>query len=112
VDYAQDVGRVDEWAAEHAALVDLLVPRGVDPPKGSRPLLETPVVDVLGWVAVSATQLTAIHRDELSWLRAYCPVRTIGGSVMIYWFASPPDPTPGPTMPADVCSGDVSVRAG
>ena len=35
-----------------------------------------------GWVAVSVTSLTALDRDELSWLRAYCPVGTIGGSIV------------------------------
>jgi hypothetical protein len=112
VDYAQDSGRVADWAAGKAPLVDLLLPRGVDPPPGSRPLLDARPDEIRGWVAVSATQLTAIDRDALSWLRAYCPVETIGWSVLVYRFDAPVDSTPGPTMPVGLCAGDVSVRSG
>ena len=112
VDYGQDNGRVDDWAVGRSPLVDLLLPRGFDPPAGSRPLLDVAPGDVRGWVAVSATRLTALDRDELSWLRAYCPVDTIGGSVLIYRFDAPVDPRPGPTMPVGMCSGSSSVRTG
>jgi hypothetical protein len=112
VDYAQDNGRVVDWAVGKAPLVDLLLPRGVDPPDGSRPLLDARPNEIRGWVAVSATQLTAIDRDALSWLRAYCPVGTIGGSVLLYRFDAPIDPRSGPTMPVPPCDGDVSVRSG
>jgi hypothetical protein len=110
VDYGQDTGRVRDWAEGRAPLVDLLLPRGVDPPPGSRPLLGAPTAEVHGWVAVSATRLATVDRDALSWLRAYCPVGTIGGSVLLYRFDAPVDPRPGPTMPVDLCSGDASVR--
>jgi hypothetical protein len=112
VDYAQDAASVEAWAVGRAPLVDLLLPRGVDPPPESRPLLDVPPAEVRGWVAVSATNLTAIHRDALSWLRAYCPVDTMGGSVLLYRFDAPVDPTPGPTMPVEPCDGDASVRSG
>ena len=111
VDYGQDNGRVDDWATGRAPLVDLLLPRGVDPPPGSRPLLDVATADVRGWVAVSATRLATVDRDALSWLRAYCPVATIGESVLLYRFDAPVDPRPGPTMPVGLCSGDASVRA-
>ncbi|MEY2434896.1 MAG: hypothetical protein QOC92_4621 [Acidimicrobiaceae bacterium] len=111
VDYGQDTDRVKEWAAGKAPYEALLLPRGVDPPEGSRPLLQTSPDQVRGWVAVSATRLTALDRDALSWVRAYCPVSTIGGSVLIYRFESAVDPSPGPTMPVGLCSGDVSTRA-
>ena len=112
VDFGQDVGRVSDWADGRAPLVDLLLPRGVDPPPGSRPLLEVPPSDVRGWVAVSATRLTALDRDALSWLRSYCPVDTIGGSVLLYRFDGPVDMRPGPEMPVGMCSGDLSRRTG
>jgi hypothetical protein len=112
VDYGQDTERVREWAVGNSPFEALLLPRGVDPPDGSRPLLQTPPGQVRGWVAVSATRLTALDRDALSWLRAYCPVGTIGGSVLLYKFEGPVDPTPGPTMPVGICSGDVSERNG
>jgi hypothetical protein len=111
VDYAQDNQLVDEWAAGKQPLVDLLLPRGFDIPEGSRPLLDVPPEEVRGWVAVSATRLTALDRDQLSWLRAYCPVGTIGGSVLIYRFEGGVDSRPGPTMPAGICSGDFSTRS-
>jgi hypothetical protein len=112
VDYGQDNRLVGEWAAGKQPLVDLLLPRGVDLPPGSRPLLDVPPEQVRGWVAVSATRLTALDRDRLSWLRAYCPVGTIGGSVLLYRFEAAIDPRPGPTMPAGICSGEVSTRSG
>jgi len=112
VDYGQDNGRVADWAVGRAPLVDLLLPRGVDPPPGSRALLDVPVAEVRGWVAVSPTRLETAERDTLSWLRAYCPVATIGGSVLVYRFDAPVDPRPGPTMPAGLCSGGASRRTG
>jgi hypothetical protein len=112
VDYGQDNGRVDEWARGKDPLVELLLPRGFDPPPGSRSLVATPPDQVRGWVAVSATRLTALDRDALSWLRAYCPVGTIGGSVLLYRFDARVDARPGPTMPVGLCSGDVSTRSG
>ncbi len=112
VDYGQDNGRVNDWAAGRAPLVDLLLPRGVDPPQGSRPLVGVPTADVHGWVAVSPTKLATSDRDPLAWLRAYCPVGTIGSSVLLYRFDAPVDPRPGPTMPVGLCPGTASVRTG
>jgi hypothetical protein len=112
VDYGQDNGRVADWAVGRAPLVDLLLPRGVDPPPGSRALLDVPVAEVRGWVAVSPTKLETAERETLSWLRAYCPVATIGGSVLLYRFDAPVDPRPGPTMPVGLCSGGASRRTG
>lgn len=110
VDYGQDNGAVERWASGKTPFVDLLLPRGADPPPGSHPLLDTPVEEITGWVAVSATRLTELDRDRLSWLRAYCAVGTINGSVMLYRFATPPTPSPGPTMPAGLCHSSDSRR--
>ena len=115
IDYGQDYGRVAEWAAGKQPFVALLKPRGVDDPPGSRPLLDADGSHperVSGWVAVSATRLMALDRDALSWLRAYCPVGDIGGSVLLYRFDEPIDDRPGPTMPVGPCTGDLSRRTG
>ena len=53
-----------------------------------RPLVGAAPATLEGWVAVSVTNLTALQRDELSWLRAYCPVDSIGGSILLYYFDS------------------------
>ena len=111
VDYAQDLGRVESWAEDHPrAWVALLRPRGVDNPAGTRELRGADPARVDGWIAVSATRLTALDRDELSWLRAYCPIGDIGGSVLLYRLAAAPDTSPGPAMPAPRCSGAYSTR--
>jgi 4-amino-4-deoxy-L-arabinose transferase-like glycosyltransferase len=106
LDYGQDNDRVAAWATQHpGAWVALLHPRGVDNPAATRELRGTDASVVDGWLAVSATRLTEIDRDELSWLRAYCPVDDIGGSVLLYRLAGAPDTRPGPTMPASPCAG-------
>ena len=69
-----------------------------------QPLIGTRPDALRGWVAVSVTNLTALHRDELAWLRAYCPVGSIGGTILLYYFDAPPDGAPGPTMPARPCA--------
>ena len=61
---------------------------------------------------MSATRLTSAAPERLSWLRAYCPVGTLGGSVLLYRFDAAPVDGPGPTAPAPFCDGDVSTRTG
>ena len=73
-----------------------------------QPLIGTPPESLRGWVAASVTNLTALHRDELSWLRAYCPVDALGGSILLYYFDTPPDATAGPTMPVPPCFDDAA----
>lgn len=112
VDWGQDLRLLQEWAAGKEPYVAWFGPRGTsyaDVP-GARPLDGTPVAEVRGWVAVSATRLTSADPDALSWLRAYCPVGTIGGSVLLYRFDAAPSAEPGPTAPAPFCDGDVSRR--
>ncbi|CAB4908375.1 unannotated protein [freshwater metagenome] len=113
LDYGQDNDRVATWAAAHPdAWVALLRPRGVDNPAGVRELRGSSPAEVQGWIAVSATRLTQLDRDQLSWLRAYCPVGEIGGSVLLYRLVGPPDASPGPTMPASPCdAGEPSTRS-
>jgi hypothetical protein len=103
VDYGQDVERFFAFAEEHEVTAAIVRARGFDLPESVRPLIGAPVESVRGWVAVSVTSLTALDRDELSWLRAYCPVGTIGGSILLYRFDEAPSGDPGPTMPVDSC---------
>jgi hypothetical protein len=112
LDWGQDNGALAEWMGDRRVLVAAFgggheVIKAVP---GYRPLLDVAPRDVRGWVAVSATMLTTFDRDRLSWLRAYCHVRTIGGTILIYRFERPPTPEPGPSRPAGRCSDDVSVR--
>ena len=114
VDWGQDLRLLQEWAPGRSPYVAWFGPRGTsyaDVP-GARSLDATPVRDVRGWVAVSATRLTSAAPERLSWLRAYCPVGTLGGSVLLYRFDAAPVDEPGPTAPAPFCGGDVSTRTG
>jgi hypothetical protein len=114
LDLGQDNRALIEWMDGRTAFV---APFGgsleaVYTVPGYRPLLGTPPGDVRGWVAASATQLSSYERERLSWLRAYCHVDTIGGTILIYRFDRPPTAEPGPTRPAGRCPGDVSTRTG
>jgi Dolichyl-phosphate-mannose-protein mannosyltransferase len=111
-----------DWGQDNWALIDWMDGRtvyvapfggsleAVFETPGYRDLLVTAPTDVRGLAAASVTQLTAYYRDQLSWLRAYCNVGTIGGSILLYRFEDPPTPEPGPSRPVGRCSGDVSVR--
>ena len=105
VDYGQDVERFIAWAEHNQVAAAIVRARGFDLPASVQPLIGTAPDSLHGWVAVSVTNLTALHRDELSWLRTYCPVGTFGGSILLYYFATPPEATPGPTMPVGPCFG-------
>ena len=64
------------------------------------------------WLAVSATALTAYFRPVLGWLRAYCPVGNLGGTILLYRFDEPPDyDLRGPDQPAASCPGVISRRS-
>lgn len=112
LDWSQDFTLVQEWAEGRDPWVAFLGPPwyGIGEIEGARQLLGTDARTVRGDVAVFATLLTAYQRDQLSWLRAYCTVGTLGGSVLLYRFEAPPDTRPGPIQPAGRCDGDVSVR--
>jgi hypothetical protein len=111
VDWGQDWYLLRDWARHRGAWVAWIGPMGRERLPGSRHLLGTPLVSVEGWVAVNATTLTVYAHDELAWLRAYCPVGDLGGSVLLYYFEEPPTwGPPAPDAPAEPCNGDVSVR--
>ena len=89
------------WSRPHHPLVAYFGPRGIttDDIPGARPLIGTPPSQVLGWVAASATDLTSGDRESLSWLRGYCPVSTLGGSILLFHFLSHPTAAAGPASP-------------
>ncbi len=90
--------------------VSATAPRGYDAVAGVPTVESADASALVGDVAVGATQLTVTHRDELSWLRAYCPVDVLAGAVLVYRFDAPPDTAPGPDTPAAPCAGSVSRR--
>ena len=110
VDWGQDFYRLLDWSKGRHPAVDYFGPRGItsaDVP-GATSFVATPPSQLRGWAAVSATKLTTDDHDRLSWLRAYCPVGSIGGSILLYRFDRPPNTAAGPDRPAGPCpSGSV-----
>jgi 4-amino-4-deoxy-L-arabinose transferase-like glycosyltransferase len=113
VDWGQDFALLTQWSRGRHPYVAYFGPRGVtasDVP-GAQPLVGTPPGRISGWVAASATDLTSADRDSLAWLRGYCPVATLGGSILLYHFTSHPVADAGPVAPAGLCAGRVSHLA-
>lgn len=90
LDWGQDFDRLRTWAVGKQPYVAFFGAAGLDLADipGARPLPPAGA-GVHGWVAVSATLLTAYGRDDLAWLRAYEPVGTIGGSIVVYRLDAP-----------------------
>lgn len=112
VDWGQGLYALQSWSRGRHPWVSYFGPRGVtaaDIP-GARPLLGTAPGQVSGWVAVSATALTSADSSQLGWLRNYCPVGVLAGSILIYRFAAPPAAAPAPARPATLCAGPRSSR--
>jgi hypothetical protein len=114
VDWGQGFSLLSSWSRTHHPLVAYFGPRGIVPQDapGARPLIGVPPADITGWVAASATDLTEVDRTSLAWLRAYCPVGTLGGSILLFHFTTAPTATAGPATPAAVCRGTESRRTG
>lgn len=114
LDWGQALGVLAERTAELRPAVALVGPRGVtieDFP-GAVPLEDVPPDELEGWVAVSASALTVQEREELAWLRAYCPVDTVDGAILLYFFEEPPErATDPPDQPASLCEGGPSRLA-
>ncbi|MHB8467115.1 MAG: glycosyltransferase family 39 protein [Acidimicrobiales bacterium] len=112
VDWGQDLWLLERWGGAKAVAIEYFgAPQVLSPlPPGWRQLSAIPLADVRGWVAVSASNLNQYHWQDLAWLRKYCPVDTIGGSILLFYFADRPDPTPGPASAPAVCEGAVSRR--
>jgi 4-amino-4-deoxy-L-arabinose transferase-like glycosyltransferase len=112
VDWGQDFGLLTAWSRGRHPYVAYFGPRGItdaDIP-GTRHLVGVAPGEVTGWVAASASELTSAQRGPLAWLRAYCPVGTLGGSILLYYFDRPPSGAPGPVTPAPLCPGTASHR--
>ena len=110
IDWGQNLYRLRAWARGKEPFVAYYGPLvGGLPP--SYPLLGADPRRVEGWVAVSAAMLTRNNRVALAWLRAYCPVGSLGGgSILLYRFEEHPDPAPGPAAPARPCPEGASRR--
>jgi hypothetical protein len=112
VDWGQDFSLLATWSRGRHPYVAYFGPRGITSADiaGARPLVGVAPARISGWVAASASDLTSADRDSLSWLRAYCPVGTLGGSILLYHFTVPPTAAAGPPAPAPLCTGSVSRR--
>jgi hypothetical protein len=113
LDWNQDFYRFADWAQGKQPWVAYFglpsIPLSAVP--GARQLLHVDPRQVTGWAAAFGSILTTYDRDALAWLRAYCPVGTIGGgAILLYHFDSPPDPRPGPASPPAPCPGPSSHR--
>ena len=114
LDWGQDLSLLTAWSRDHHPYVAYFGPRGITPADvpGARPLIGAAPDRVTGWVAASASDLTSADRASLAWLRGYCPVGTLGGSILLYHFIGHPNSNPGPAAPAQECAGTVSHRVG
>jgi hypothetical protein len=111
LDWGQDGYRLAAWLEGREAHVAYFGTNAiVDQLPGYNSLLGTSRDEITGWVAVSASFLTTHDRRELAWLRAYCNVGTIGGTILLYQFDQPPTTEPGPVEPAGRCRGSTSRR--
>jgi hypothetical protein len=110
LDIGQDRRDVVRWSAHRTARTALLLEPGQAGPPGDGLLIGVDPSAIIGWVVVSSALLTTLARDELAWLRKYCPVHAIGGTVLVYRFARAPDPSAGPARPRDLCARRFSDR--
>ena len=113
LDWGQSYPALQKWSEGRRPWVAFFgsAGLGVDTLPGARDLARAPE-HLTGWVAVSASNLTAYQRDELSWLRAYCPVDVLDASILVYHFTKPADRSlHGPDRPAGRCEGTTSVAA-
>jgi len=108
LDWGQGLYALWSWSAGRNPWLAYFGPRGIstaDIP-GARPLLGTAPTRVDGWVAVSVTALNSANRSSLGWLRAWCPVGILDGTILVYHFSRPPVSTSGqepPSRPAPLC---------
>jgi 4-amino-4-deoxy-L-arabinose transferase-like glycosyltransferase len=106
LDWAQDLDGLRSFAREHHPWMafdsPLILQQPVDQ---ARPLRNADPATVDGWIAVGASTLTVYSRDQLAWLRGYCPVGNIGGTILLYHLERPPDVRPGPVQPVAPCAG-------
>jgi 4-amino-4-deoxy-L-arabinose transferase-like glycosyltransferase len=114
IDWGQDLYRLQRWAKGKDPWVAYFGARGLsvaDVP-GAKPLIGAPIDQITGWVAASATSINSDKRPGLAWLRAYCPVGTLGGTILLFRFTAPPTPGSVPQAVPRVCRGAASRRVG
>jgi len=116
VDWGQGLYVLRSWSATRDPWVAYFGPRGIttDDIPGARPLLGADPARLAGWVAVSVTALNSANRSSLAWLRAWCPVGILDGTILLYHFSQPPTVTPArrlPPGPAAMCPGRWSSPA-
>ena len=110
IDWGQGLYALRSWSASKDPWVAYFGPRGISTADilGAQPLLGTAPAHVDGWAAVSVTALNSANRSSLSWLRAWCPVGILDGTILVYHFSQPPASTSGqepPPRPAPLCPG-------
>jgi hypothetical protein len=110
LDLGQDFYRLEDWSKGHRPWIAWLGPIPAATIPGSRNLLIANPTTIRGYVAINATALTSLYHEKFSWLRAYCPTGTIGGTILLYRFVDAVDARPGPDTPALPCFGQASHR--
>ena len=111
IDWGQGLYALRSWSASRDPWVAYFGPRGITIADilGARPLPGTAPTRVDGWVAASVTALNSANRSSLNWLRAWCPVGILDGTILVYHFSRPPTSTsaqgPPPPRPAPLCPG-------
>ena len=110
IDWGQGLYALRSWSASKHPWLAYFGPRGISTADilGAQPLLGTAPAHVDGWMAVSVTALNSANRSSLSWLRAWCPVGILDGTILIYRFSRPPVSTSAqgpPPRPARLCPG-------
>lgn len=118
LDWGQGLYALESWDRGKDARVDYFGARGLAPAAlpGTRPLVGVVTSSLRGWVAVSATALNSADRGHLAWLRSYCPVDLLDGTILVYRFRTSPGAVDGDeaqrSRPPDVCPGSWSRRTG
>ncbi len=111
LDWGQGLYALQSWSTSRDPWVAYFGPRGIATADilGARPLLGTAPTRVDGWVAASVTALNSANRSSLNWLRAWCPVGILAGTILVYHFSRPPASTSAqgrpPPRPAPLCPG-------
>jgi hypothetical protein len=106
LDWAQDLNDLRSFARDNHPWMAFDSPLILeDPIDEAKTLRGTDPKTVDGWIAVGASTLTVYSRDEVAWLRGYCPVGDIGGTILLYRLEHPPDVRPGPAQPVAPCTG-------
>ena len=108
IDWGQGLYALSAWSERHHPWIVYFGPRGITPAAipGARALPSSAPAGISGWVAVSVTALNSTNRSSLAWLRRWCPVGVLDGSILLYRFREPPlSAAPVPVQPPALCPG-------